>query len=111
MYDFIDILCILCGAYLVYTAVVLKTKGRIIGNVLLKKGTDEKDIKDKEGFVKFLFSKVLLAGIMVMVGGIINLANTHMAGPEIVTTITCCIFAVAIIGYGIVTNMAMRKFM
>lgn len=110
MYDFIDILCILCGAYLVYAAIVMKTQGRIINNVLLKKGMDENSLKDKEGFIRFLFAKVLLVGILVIIGGIINWVNTYLSGPKVVTTITCCVFAVAVIGYGIVTNIAMRKF-
>ncbi|MBO5208673.1 MAG: hypothetical protein J6B68_04925 [Lachnospiraceae bacterium] len=111
MYDFIDILCICCGAYLVYAAIVMKTQGRIISNVLLKKGMDESSLKDKDGFINFLFGKVLLVGILVIIGGIINLVNTYLAGPKVVTIVTCCIFAVAVIGYGIVTNIAMRKFM
>ena len=110
MYDFIDILCILCGAYLVYAAIVMKTQGRIINNVLLKKGMDENSLKDKEGFIRFLFAKVLQVGILVIIGGIINWVNTYLSGPKVVTTITCCVFAVAVIGYGIVTNIAMRKF-
>ncbi len=110
MYDFIDILCILCGAYLVYAAIVMKTQGRIINNVLLKKGMDENSLKDKEGFIRFLFAKILLVGILVIIGGIINWVNTYLSGPKVVTTITCCVFAVAVIGYGIVTNIAMRKF-
>lgn len=111
MNDLIDILCILSGAYLVYAAIVMKKQGRIIGNVMLKKGTDESNIKDKEGFIQFLFGKILFFGIVIMLGGIANFLNSYLAGPDMVTTIVCCVFAAALVGYGVVTNKAMRKFM
>lgn len=111
MNDVIDILCIFCGAYLVYAAVVMKTQKRIIGNVLLKKGADENSLKDKEGFINFLFAKVLVVGILWIVGGIINFVNSYMGGPASVTTIVCALFAVSLVVYGILTNLAMRKFM
>lgn len=111
MSDVIDILCILSGAYFIYAAVVMKKQGRIINNVLLKKGADESNIKDKEGFIQFLFGKILFLGIVIMLGGIVNLLNSYLAGSAMVTTIVCCVFAAALVGYGVVTNMAMRKFL
>ncbi len=111
MNDLIDILCIFCGAYLVYAAIVMKTQGHIIGNVLLKKGADESSLKDKDGFINFLFTKVLVVGILWIIGGIINFVNSYAGGPTAVTTIVCAFFAVSLIVYGILTNVAMRKFM
>lgn len=111
MNDLIDILCIFCGAYLVYAAIIMKTQGRIISNVLLKKGADENSLTDKDGFINFLYSKVLVVGILWIIGGIINFVNSYLEGPAIVTTVVCGFFAVTVIVYGIMTNMAMRKFM
>lgn len=111
MNDVIDILCILCGAYLVYAAVVMKTQKRIIGNVLLKKGTDENSLKDKDGFINFLFAKVLVVGILWIIGGIINFINSYVGGPAAMTTVVCVLFGVSLVVYGVLTNLAMRKFM
>ncbi len=110
MYDLIDILCVLCGAYLIYAAVAMKKQGRIIENVLLKKGMDESEILDKEGFIQFLYGKLLLCGIVIIIAAIINLINTYQNGNSVVSVVSCCVFAVSIIAYGIVTNLAMRRY-
>ncbi|MCH5253473.1 MAG: hypothetical protein J1F41_01015 [Lachnospiraceae bacterium] len=110
MYDLIDILCILSGGYLVYAALVMKLKGRIVSNVVLSKSMDENAIRDKEGLIRYLYGKLLFFGCIIILSSIANLVNEHMAGPGIVTVITCCIFAIAIVGYGVVTNRALKKY-
>lgn len=66
MYDFVDILCMLCGAYLLYTGVVMKVQGRIISNVVLRKNTNEDSIRDKEGFIQYLYWKLAVIGIVII---------------------------------------------
>lgn len=110
MYDLIDILCMLSGGYLVYAAIVMKRQGRIIKNVVMSKNTDENSIKDKDGFVHYLYGKLILCGCLIILASIVNLVNDHMDGPGIVALITCSIFAVTIVGYGIAVNSALKKY-
>lgn len=110
MYDLIDIFCILSGGYLVYAALVMRWKGRIVSNVVLSKNMDENAIRDKEGLIRYLYGRLLFFGSLIILSSVVNLVNEHMAGPGIVTVITCCIFAIAIVGYGVVTNMALKKY-
>lgn len=110
MYDLIDIFCILSGGYLVYAALVMKLKGRIVSNVVLSKSMDVNTIHDKEGLIRYLYGKLLFFGGLIILSSIVNLVNEHMAGPSIVSVITCSLFALAIIGYGVVTNRALKKY-
>lgn len=110
MYDLIDVLCIISGGYVVYAAVVMKTKGRIINNVILNKGKDESSIRDKEKFVCFLYGKLLFFGILIMLAGIMNFVNSYTMHSGAVTITACCLFGAAIVGYGIVVNIALKKY-
>lgn len=110
MYDLIDVLCILSGAYVVYAAVVMKTKGRIINNVILNKGKDESAIRNKREFVQFLYWKLVLFGILIMLAGVMNLINSYTLNSGAVTIASCCLFGAALVGYGIIVNMALEKY-
>lgn len=110
MNNLIDILCILSGAYLVYAALAMKLKGRIIKNVVLSKGMEEKSIRDKEGLIRYLYGKLLFFGLVVILAGIANLVNEYVAGPDMITIIDCFAFASAIIGYTISANIALKRY-
>lgn len=110
MYDMIDMLCIVGGGYLIYAAVVMRVQGRIIQNVVLSKNIDENAIGDKEGFIRYLYWKLMLCGAIIILGSIVDLVNAHIGGPGVVSLVTCSIFAATIIGYGAAVNHALRKY-
>lgn len=114
MYDYIDILfdilCILSGSYLIYAAIVMRFKGKIISNVVLKNGMDETSIRDKEGFIHYLYGRLILFGIIIILASVINLINGRMDGLSVITLITYCVMAVAIVGYGMITSTALKKY-
>lgn len=110
MYNVLDFICILSGGYLTYTGIVMKTQGKIISNVVLSKGIEEASIKDKDGFIRYLHAKLILIGAIIILAGIVNLLNDYRGGDGIISFVTCAVFAVAIVAYGIVTNRALKKY-
>lgn len=110
MYDLIAILCVISGAYMAYAAIVMKYKGQFIKNVVLSNGADENSINDKEGFVRYLYIKLLLCGSADVLVGSICLINDYLAGPGIISLITVCVFFLSIIAYGISINKALKKY-
>ena len=110
MNDLIDVICIISGAYVAYAAVVMKTQGRIINNVILNKGKDESAIRNKKEFVQFLYWKLLLFGIIIMFAGVMNLLNNYTFNSVVVTIAAYCLFGAAVVGYGIVVNIALKKY-
>lgn len=110
MSTFIDLLYILSGAYLIYAAILMKVKRQIIGSVVLSKGIDEKSIRDKDGFIAYLYGKLFFFGVIVILSGIINLYNDYLSGPGYITLSASVIFAVAVVGYGIVSHKALKMF-
>lgn len=110
MNTFIDILYILSGAYLIYAAILMKVKKQIIGSVVLSKGIEEKSIRDKDGFIAYLYGKLIFFGAVIILAGIVNLYNDYLAGPGYITLAVSIIFAAAVVGYGIVSHKAIKMF-
>lgn len=110
MYNLIDLVCMISGVYLIYTAIVMKSKGEIVANVVLNKTTSESAIKDKEGFINYLHGKLLLIGIIIILSGTVDLVNLNMGGNTIVGIIAVLVFVAALIAYGVVAKKALKKY-
>ena len=110
MYNLIDIVCIMSGGYLAYSAFSMKSKGEIIANVVLNKAVNENSIKDKEGFIDYIYGKLLLIGIIIILSGVVDVVNLNMGGSSIVSIIALIVFAVSLVAYGKVTKTALDKF-
>ncbi len=110
MYNLIDFLCILSGCYLIYTGAVMKSQGKIVQNVVMGKGMTESSIKDKEGFINYLYWKLILVGAAIVIAGIISVYNAATGGSPLVTSATTGVFVVAIIIYGVCTTRALKKY-
>lgn len=111
MYSFIDFLCIIGGGYLIYAGIVMKTQGKIVSNVVMNKGADESALRDKDGFINYLYLKLIICGAIVMLAGVANFVNDLMWQSAIVSTALNCAFAVAIIVYAVFINKALKKFL
>lgn len=73
----IDFLFLASGIYLIYSAVMAKHKGNIAANVMLSKNISENDIRDKVGFIDYMYKKILLAGVMIILASVIHLVNDY----------------------------------
>lgn len=95
----IDILFFASGVYLIYTAVLAKKKGNVTGNVMLGKDMTENDIKDKAGFIAYMYRRILLAGVMIIVGSMIHLVNDYYLFSPVLTWIGIAVILAAIVVY------------
>ncbi|MDE6747644.1 MAG: hypothetical protein K2K21_01075 [Lachnospiraceae bacterium] len=110
MYDWIVILCIIGGAYMIYAAIAMKYKGKFIKSVVFGNGVDENAIYDKDGFVKYLYIRLLLCGVADVFIGIVCLISDFVKGPGILSVIVNFGFFISIIVYVIFVNKALRKY-
>lgn len=104
----IDILFFACGVYLIYSAANAKRKGNIAANVMLSKDANENDIKDKMGFIDYMYKKILLAGVMIIVASVIHLINDYYIHSIQLTWVGIAVILLAIVIYT-VTFMRGRK--
>lgn len=97
----IDFLFLACGIYLIYSAVMAKKKGNIAANVMLSKNASESDIKDKVGFIDYMYKKILLAGVMIMAASVIHLVNDYFIHSIQLTWVGIAVILAAIVIYTI----------
>lgn len=111
MYSVIDFLCVIGGGYLIYTGIVMKTQGKIVNNVVMNKGADESALRDKEGFINYLFGKLIAIGAVITLAGAANVINDLMLQSSVVSTIASLAFFAAIVTYAVLVNKALKKFL
>lgn len=105
-----DLLIAGSGLYLIYTAITMKKHGQVKSGVIVSKDVDVDKIRDKQGFINYMYAKVLLIGILAVVAGSISLLNTKLHGPDIVSVISMIGYLVVLAAFAVATVKARKKF-
>ena len=107
----IDFLFLISGVYLMGTAINAKTQGNISSNVMLSKDTSEKDIEDKAGFINYMYKRVLLAGILIVVAAVVHMINDYYFVSRILTWVGIVIILAALIIYSTAYKHGQKLYM
>lgn len=110
MINVMNFIYILSGIYLAYTGIVMKTQGKIISNVVLSKGIDENAIRDREGFINYLHTKLVVIGGIIILSGVVNFISDYNGRNAIVEWVIFAIFAGALVAYAKVVSKALKKY-
>lgn len=105
-----DFLIIISGIYLIYSAVVMKMTGKISGGTIVSKDVDVNKIRDKEGFIKYMFGKALFMGILTCALGLIGILTTKLNGPAYLSFIGLGGFLIVLILFARASNKARKLF-
>lgn len=95
----IDFMFLASGAYLIGNALMAKKQGNITANVMLGKNMTEKDVEDKIGFIDYMYKRLLLAGVLIMAGALVHLANDYYYNSILLTCIGISLIFVALVIY------------
>lgn len=107
----IDLLFLGSGAYLVGTAIMAKSKGSIAANVMLGKNVTESDIQDKAGFIEFVYKRLLLSGVLIIIASIVHLANDYYFFSNVLTVVGVVLILAALILYTRTYYDAQKRYM
>ena len=114
-FSIFDILVTVCGLYMAYCAVMMKTKGRINSGVVMSRSLDESQLKDKEGFINYLWWKLLAVGLLCAASGIFNMTYSKYAASStqymLIQLILYAVFFILLIVYGLIVVIAQKKYM
>lgn len=105
-----DLLIVISGFYLIYTAVSMKRTGKIAGGVLLSKDVDVNKIRDKEGFIHYMYGKVILLGILTCAAGAMGFITESINGPVWLPLIGVGCYLVILILFAAASNKAKKLF-
>ncbi len=75
MFSLMDLVIAVCGVYILYVWYLMKFKGEIKENILLPKDVKVNRCKDKAAYIAEMAPKVLAYGCIVVVCGIIGIAE------------------------------------
>lgn len=98
------------GIYLVYVALLMKRTGEIKQGVIISKDINVNRIRDKEGFIHYMFPKVMLIGILAAVVGAGSMMNTALGGPDILEIIGIVIYLVVLALFAVASGKARKKY-
>lgn len=105
-----DILIIVSGLYLIYAAVIMKKDGIITSGVLISKDMNPDQIRDKEGFIKYMFVKVLALGILTCLVGGVGFLSSKMDGAAWISFVGIGLYFVVLIFFLVAANKAKKLF-
>ena len=113
-FNIFDIIVTLCGLYMAYNGVMMKSKGKINTGIVLSKNVTPDQIKDKEGFINYMWAKLVIVGILVAVSGIFNMSIVAIAGQTqtvvIVELVVNAIFFALLVVYGLIVAKAQKEY-
>lgn len=95
----IDLLFLASGIYLIYTALMAKKRGTIAANVMLGKNVDEKEIQDRVGFIEYMYRKILLAGVLIILASVLHLVNDYYIFSGALTRVGIGMILLALVIY------------
>lgn len=106
-FSWFDILIVLCGVYIIYTTVIMKNSGKINPSVLLGKSITEDMIKDKPGFINFMFPRAMGLGVVTIVCGVLDI---FFGSSQVIGLTIIVVFLIVLILYCVQINQARKKF-
>lgn len=107
----IDVMFVLSGVYMICTARRAKTKGDVAGNIMLGKDMNENDIRDKAGFIVYMYKRIVLAGIIIILAGIMQMVNDWYLGLPVLTWIGIAMILAAMAVYTAAYLQGKKRFL
>ena len=111
MNSIIDILFIGSGFYLIVSALRAKKNQTITADVMLGKNTEEKQVTDKPGYIEYMYKRVLVAGVLVIIAGIMNLVNEAFLFSNLITGIANIVVIAALVLYVVAYKKGQKQYM
>lgn len=113
-FSFFDILVIIAGLYMAYSAIMMKTRGVVNSGVVMSRNLDESQLKDKEGFIKYIWPKLFAVGITCAASGAFNIIFSYFASSSenyvIIEVIVNGLFFILLIVYAVIISKAQKKY-
>ena len=99
-----------CGIYVFYACLQLKVKGLINTSILLPKSIYPDKCRDKVGYIKEVFPKMLLFGTVITAYGVIELVNTYVVEVGALLAVFMILPFVVLIWFGVTISRLNKKY-
>ena len=99
-----------CGIYVFYACFQLKVKGLVNTSILLPKSIDPDKCRDKVGYIKEVFPKMLLFGTVITAYGVIELVNTYVVEVGALLAVFMILPFAVLIWFGVTISRLNKKY-
>lgn len=108
--EFFGVFLVLAGAYILYAAIIMKTQGKITKSIMMNQNRHVGQVKDKDGFIKYMFLRTFLMGAVVIAAGIWSLLGLDFEYSWVVDLAITIFFTIIVILYLFSIRSADKKF-
>ena len=106
----IDILLSACAVYILYLNFKMKASGEIPQFLISPKVNLERS-KDKPGFIKYMFPRLIIYSVIVLLFSAVNIIARLFTISRYITLVTALAFFGALIYYCVITVKAQNRFL
>ena len=105
-----DVIILLSGVYVFYSAIIMKKTGTITSGVFITKDVSVNSNSDVPGFIQYMFIRGIFLGIVAMLCGVVGLMNDSVSGLTIIHYVLLLISFLSVCYFSWVTVKAQKKF-
>ncbi|MCR5747585.1 MAG: hypothetical protein K6G03_07740 [Lachnospiraceae bacterium] len=110
MDSFMNAIIYIGGAYLIFSAIMMKTKGTV-SSTFLSRDLDWSTARDKEGYIKVMFPVNLVMGLIMIATGVTLTYEAKLGTKGITESIILLVAFIIVIIYGIIAMKAQNKYL
>ncbi|MFI3212214.1 MAG: hypothetical protein R3Y24_02635 [Eubacteriales bacterium] len=98
------------GIYIMVQGINMKKTGVIPEGLLVSKKVNLNSIKDKAGFIQYMFLPTMILGVLGLLSGVVGTVNDYMSGLDVITAILSGLFLIALIAFYVMDIKAQKKY-
>lgn len=110
-FNIFDTIIVICGLYMAFCGVRMKAENKINTSLVLSKNVKPEQIRDKDGFIKYMWIRLVICGVACVLAGVVNLLFTRYQPSLIIEAAANAVFVIILISFGVIAVKAQKKFM
>lgn len=111
-FSFLDAIIVFYGIYNTFATIRMVKTGELKGGWFVRNDIDLKKVRDVKGYIEATKNVSLILGILITLCGLMGLFNTYvMPLPLALVMAAYFILVVVVIGYGVYTTKAQKKYL
>lgn len=106
----VNLLLVVCGVYVLSLTTKMKREGKIPAFLVSGKVNLER-VKDTEGFISYMYPRLLIFGFAVLLFACISLLGEFVDMPAAVSLVSYLAYVALLIYYSIISVRAQNKYL
>lgn len=111
-FSFLDAIIVFYGIYNTFATIRMSKTGEIKGGWFVRSDLDIKKARDVQGYIAATKNVSLILGVLITLCGLMGLYNSYVTPlPYAVVVAVYAILVVVVLGYGVFSTKAQKKYL